>query len=291
MTYQFEAKVAHRISELLNKTQLTFSESIELEKRCYHLSLLALKLRQPLESELIDPKPFLSILGNFQVGKLLTYSGAYIYELECKNEVRILRKSQFSDKDTSEEQTIKCAIIASELGIGPKVFGNAICKNTQGDNVYYIIMQKLSTTLNNNVISVAIVDQVLELVYALLVKGSMYHIDVHAENVMFDEHGKMYLIDFENCKTIEKSEQTTDFYYGAMIDTAENLLFNWLLDNEDVDTKRFVTLYTGVEDWIHAMFSNQEKRTIVHRTTFARASRLHLDFCNDNVSKRFIIFS
>ena len=93
------------------------------------------------------------------------------------------------DEDINEEVWKR----ASDAGIGPIVYGTFSCGNERFKN-NYIIMKKLSGKFN--VKDEKQLKQVPELITRMIEAG-IFHGDLHDENFMIDEAGRLFLIDFD----------------------------------------------------------------------------------------------
>ena len=90
-------------------------------------------------------------------------------------------------KVTYEKINKDILYMASRSGIAPRIFGFEECP----DGRTYYIQQKLFNTYNEKYLS-----QVSELVTRMFEAG-LYHNDLRDDNMMADEKGKLYLIDFD----------------------------------------------------------------------------------------------
>lgn len=84
--------------------------------------------------------------------------------------------------------------LASKSGIGPRIFGFEECS----DGKTYYIQQKLFHPFTQEYAS-----QLPELLTRAFEAG-LLHNDLHTENMMADEHGRLYLIDFDLSERISK---------------------------------------------------------------------------------------
>ena len=95
-------------------------------------------------------------------------------------------------KVTYEKLNKEILYMASESGVGPRIFGFEEC----ADGRTYYIQQKL---FNN--FSETYAPQVAELITRMFEAG-LYHNDLRNDNMMADEKGKLYLIDFDLSRKI-----------------------------------------------------------------------------------------
>lgn len=96
-------------------------------------------------------------------------------------------------KNTDEEINQRVWNIASSAGIAPYVYGVFNCGNERMlDN--YIVMKKLNKKFN--VKEKGQLEQLPELLTRAIESG-IFHNDLHDENFMVDESGKVYAIDFD----------------------------------------------------------------------------------------------
>jgi hypothetical protein len=84
--------------------------------------------------------------------------------------------------------------LGSSSGIGPRIFGFEACP----DGRTYYIQQKLVNPFNPEYAS-----QLPELITHMIESG-LLHNDLHTENMMADETGRLYLIDFDMAEMISK---------------------------------------------------------------------------------------
>ena len=100
------------------------------------------------------------------------------------------RVMKFS-KDKVDRQILE---LASSSGIGPRIYGFETCP----DGRTYYIQQKLINNFKQSYAS-----QLPELLTRMFEAG-LLHNDLHTENMMADESGRLYLIDFDMAEMISK---------------------------------------------------------------------------------------
>lgn len=164
-----------------------------------------------------------------------------VYEVckakDCNYVLKILYPRPGPRKPNSEAEISRKA---ADLGIGPKVYDSGEC-----DGFQYIIMQKLDRALDqiypfdcSNFV------KAIEL-YQKLYEEGIVHNDLKANNVMVDNKGKIYIVDYGNAKIIPKPQKSMQEFGDGFRETWPSAM----KDNVGRMAQFFLgTLFTEADD-------------------------------------------
>ncbi|CAH6418975.1 Hypothetical protein POVN_LOCUS701 [uncultured virus] len=247
-------------------------------------AFLEAKSEVKASSDQFDAKTFQcvgGILEGWSMGKLLgAGTMGEVFELIKKGETsdRVLKRTHYSAAYMKEEWTEgKMAKIAGDLGIGPKVYGIAICPITEGvfgfegeNRVYeYIVMQRLSgpTLVDDYPYKPQGIQDALTLYYNFLVKTGIAQRDPKGSNFMYD-NGRLYMTDYGIAKLSTTYPTWTRAAFAGFMSRQAALLINsmtvkgdeydapqtWRDDDKTRRTAIWFALVEAAEAWMLHVF-------------------------------------
>lgn len=185
------------------------------------------------------------ILRNLQFKKedLLgegTFSEVYKFRYNGKldkkyvvKKIKVTFLRQYYEEDEANHEIlnmfldeVNAMIELSSKGITPKVYGQYV--DIQNDMLYYVL-QKLDYTfghmLRENTFKINLTQKVIDVI-ELLMKTKYRHVDLHIDNIMYNESEKrFYLIDFG--KQMVLSKKGSDDYFYTQKSSKDMALFDF----------------------------------------------------------------
>ncbi len=173
-----------------------------------------------------------------------------IYEACNENSCDYILKFGYFD---DIEKEAKLNNLASQDDLTKPVLDHWMCGKVQGtdDPVGVFVMPRLKETLYDRLKKVNniseewyYIKQVLSLVYYLHELG-IFHGDINANNFMFDENDKMYIIDFRKATTFEDGEKAKykDSNLNPMNDYYNIFSHNTFKDNFTKHLRMMIDIY------------------------------------------------
>ncbi|CAH6418667.1 Hypothetical protein POVN_LOCUS386 [uncultured virus] len=186
------------------------------------------------------------------------------------------------------------AELAARIGVGPTIYGSAICPDKNGARKYYTVMQRLAGPTLAEAKGVKIADLIaaVTLYYRLLTEAGVEQHDFHTGNVMFDGN-RLYIIDYGMAGQITAEEARDPQTISNKVRKAAAILIDSTLPvylnvekNEREVTERWLEANYEVEALLAKLLPDISSGPLVHTVPASWRPHLSLLTTLTGVSER-----